>query len=221
MGKGYQPITEDIYHYLLATSLRESPEQVALQDATDKLVEHARMMSTPDQAQFLSFLIQLMGAKRAIEVGVFTGYGSLAIAQALPDNGQLIACDVGKVWPAIGEPFWAQAGVANKIDLRIGPALDTLQQLIDAGESNQFDFVFIDADKIHYAEYFELCLQLVRPGGLIVLDNVLKIGDAVVHEPSNPATKSVFKLNESLHHDERVTISMIGVSQGMLLAIKR
>ena len=195
----------------------ESPIQTALREKTINSVKHHQMMTTPEQAQFLAFLIEYSRACHAIEVGVFTGYGSLAIAQALPKEGQLIACDIGDEWPSIGKPFWKEAGVAHKIDLQIGPAIETLQHLLDEGAGASFDFIFIDADKIHYSDYLELSLKLLKAHGLIVLDNVIWVGEQKVEEKKTPATRAIHALLERLANDSRVRTQLVPLASGMLL----
>lgn len=221
MGKQFKPLTETIYDYLLKATLRESPIQAELREITNHEVEFHRMMTSPEQAQFITLLVELMGARRAIEVGVFTGYGTLAIAQALPKEGELIACDIAVDWPNVGKPFWEKAGVDHKIQLKIAPALETLQALIDSNQSNSFDFIYVDADKINYQHYYELSLQLLRQGGMIAFDNMLRVGDAIVAEQTNPATKAIFALNNALQQDSRVNISLVPIAEGVMLVRKR
>jgi len=214
-------LSDNIYKYLLDTTLRETKEQRELRELTNKEVDHSFMLTAPDQVQFITLLVELLGVKRAIEVGVYTGYSSLAIALALPSDGELIACDLGADWPAIGMPFWQRAGVEHKIQLRIGHAVNTLQDLIADTSSSPFDFIFIDADKINYSKYYELGLQLLRPGGVILFDNIIRISDTFVYRKDRPATRGVNALLETLHYDERVSISTIPIGGGMLLARKR
>ncbi|HEY2189514.1 MAG TPA: class I SAM-dependent methyltransferase, partial [Caldimonas sp.] len=161
-----------LYDYVLAHSLREHPEQVALRQATASH-PHAGMQIAPEQGQLMAMLVKLLGARRAIEIGVFTGYSALSVALALPDDGRLVACDISDENVKIGVPHWQRAGVANKIELRIAPAAETLRALLDRGEQESFDFVFIDADKTSYDTYYELALKLLRIGGLAVIDNTL------------------------------------------------
>lgn len=206
---------------LLDLFSQETPVQRALREITLQEVEQHRMMTTPEQVQFLAFLMHSINARRAIEIGVFTGYGSLAIAQALPEDGELIACDHSDEWPSIGKPFWKQAGVADKIQLHIAPAVETLQTLLDEGLGEQFDFVFIDADKINYPEYAEFSYKLLRAGGLAVFDNVIWIGEKRVVEASVPATRAVSGLLKSMSADERFETTLVPIAQGMLLARKQ
>ena len=213
-------ITESIYQYLCDHSLREDPILKDLRDHTYDMEERA-MQIAPEQGQFMQMLVKLIGAKNTIEVGVFTGYSSLAIALALPEDGRIVACDVNPQYTSVAEKFWVSAGVREKIDLRIGPAKNTLLELINAGLTGTFDFAFIDADKINYDHYYELCLQLVRPGGLITVDNVLW-GGAVSDDGINDVdTNSIRALNDKLHQDERIDLSLVPVGDGFTLAMKR
>ena len=213
-------ITESIYQYLCDHSLREDPILKDLRDHTYDMEERA-MQIAPEQGQFMQMLVKLIGAKNTIEVGVFTGYSSLAIALALPEDGHIVACDVNPKYTNVAKKFWFSAGVKKKIDLRIGPAKDTLLELINAGLTGTFDFAFIDADKINYDHYYELCLQLIRPGGLITVDNVLW-GGAVSDDTINDVdTDSIRALNDKLHQDERIDLSLVPVGDGLTLAMKR
>lgn len=214
-------LTPELYHYFQQNSLREQPVLSALRAETARLLKNANMQISPEQGQFMALLVTLMQAKKALEVGTFTGYSALAVALALPEDGQLIACDISEEWTAIGKPFWQQANVAHKIDLRLAPARETLRQLVDTGEVNTFDFAFIDADKAGYSDYYELALQLVRPGGLIAIDNVLWGGDVANPAINNNQTKCIRAFNEKLHHDERVMLSMVPIGDGLTLALKR
>ena len=212
-------IDNALYDYVVAHGVRESPAQVGLRVAT-RSVPHAGMQIGPDQAQFMAMLVKLTGTRRAIEVGVFTGYSALAVALAMPDDGYLLACDVSEAWTSVGKPFWAEAGVAGKIDLRLGPAVRTLDAEIAAGKKDSFDFAFIDADKSSYDAYFERCMELLRPGGLIAIDNVLW-GGAVARPSSEPDTLALQALNDKLHVDARVDLSLLPIGDGLTLARKR
>ena len=213
-------ISESIYQYLCDHSLREDPILKELRDHTYDMEERA-MQIAPEQGQFMQMLVKLIGAKNTIEVGVFTGYSSLAIALALPKDGRIVACDVNPQYTSVAEKFWVSAGVRKKIDLRIGPAKDTLSELINDGLTGTFDFAFIDADKVNYDHYYELCLQLVRPGGLITVDNVLW-GGAVSNDGINDVdTNSIRALNDKLHQDERIELSLVPIGDGLTLAMKR
>ena len=212
-------LTDTLYRYVLDHSLREHPAQTALREVT---AEHryAGMQIAPEQGQFMGLLVKLIGARRTLEIGVFTGYSALSVALALPADGQLLACDISDEFTRIGKPFWEEAGVAHKIDLQLAPALKTLDARLAAGEAGQYDFAFIDADKSSYDAYYERCLQLVRTGGLIAIDNTLWGGD--VAKPSNSAdTTALQALNTKLHHDERIDLSLLPFSDGVTLARKR
>lgn len=212
-------LTDTLYDYVLAHSLREHPAQTALREAT-RGHERASMQISPEQGQFMALLAKLMGAHNAIEVGVFTGYSALSVALALPPKGRLLACDISEEYTNIARRYWQDAGVDDKIDLRIGPALETLRARLTDGEAGLYDFAFIDADKVSYDAYYECCLQLVRPGGLIVLDNTLREG-RVTERADNDDTAALQTLNIKLHFDERVDLSMLPLSDGVTLARKR
>ena len=212
-------ISESIYQYLCDHSLREDPILKELRDHTYDMEERA-MQIAPEQGQFMQMLIKLIGAKNTIEVGVFTGYSSLAIALALPEDGRIVACDVNPQYTSVAEKFWVSAGVREKIDLRIGPARDTLSELISDGLANTFDFAFIDADKVNYDHYYELCLELIRPGGLITVDNVLWGGATADDSINDTDTTSIRALNDKLHRDERIDLSLVPIGDGLTLAMK-
>jgi len=213
-------MNETIYRYLVDHSVREHPVLAELRAETAKL-KQAVMQIGPDQGQFMALLVKLLGAKRCLEIGVFTGYSSLAVALALPPDGSIIALDVSEEWTSIARRHWQKAGVEKKIDLRLGPALGTLDTLISLRQTGRFDMAFIDADKTSYLAYYERCLELVRPGGLIVIDNTLWSGD--VADPANQEADTVAlrALNDELHRDERVDIAMLSVGDGVTLARKR
>ena len=213
-------ITESIYQYLCDHSLREDPILKDLRDHTYDMEERA-MQIAPEQGQFMQMLVKLIGAKNTIEVGVFTGYSSLAIALELPEDGRIVACDVNPQYTSVAEKFWVSAGVRKKIDLRIGTDKDTLSELISHdGLANTFDFAFIDADKVNYEHYYELCLQLVRPGGLITIDNVLWGGAIADENIIDTDTNSIRILNDKLHMDERIDLSLVPIGDGLTLALK-
>ena len=220
MSKQTLGLENNIYQYLLSVSIRESEVLTRLREET---ASHPRniMQISPEQGQFMALLVQLMGAKKALEIGVFTGYSSLVVAASLPPEGKMVACDVSEEYTSIARHYWQQAGVANKIDLRIAPAIETLDKLIAAGEVNTFDFAFIDADKSNYDNYYERALQLVRPGGLIAIDNVLWSGQVADSEIQDNRTNKIRALNEKIHQDERVTISLVPIGDGVTLARKR
>ncbi len=219
MQKKTLGLDNQLYDYLLSTSLRE-PE--LLQQLRQETANHPRaiMQIAPEQGQFMALLVQLMGATKTLEIGVFTGYSALCVALALPPQGKIIALDVSEEYTAIARRYWQQAGVADKIDLRLAPALDSLDQLL-VTDTGTFDFAFIDADKANYDAYYERALQLVRPGGLIAVDNVLWDGQVADNQFQDRSTKSIRALNKKLHHDERVTISLVTISDGLTLCIKR
>ena len=212
-------IDDALYDYVVASGVREHPAQAALRQATLSQ-PHAGMQIGPDQGQLLALLVRLVGARRAIEVGVFTGYSALAVALAMAEDGRLLACDVSEEWTSVGKPFWAGAGVAHKIDLRIGPALATLDAELSGGAAGSYDFAFIDADKGSYDAYFERCLQLLRPGGLIAIDNVLW-GGAVARPAIDADTASLQRLNAKLHDDDRIDMTLLPIGDGVTLARKR
>ncbi len=214
-------LPENLYQYLLNNSLRE-PEiltRLRHQTATHPLVD---MQISPEQGQLMGLLVQLIGAKKCLEVGVFTGYSSLAVALNLPDDGMIVACDVSVEFTAIATQYWEAAGVRDKIDLRIAPALETLDRLLANGEAETFDFAFIDADKNNYAAYYDRCFQLVRSGGLILVDNVLwygRVADPAMDEDKR--TRSIKQINQQIYHDDRVQISLIPIGDGLTIARKK
>jgi predicted O-methyltransferase YrrM len=178
------------------------------------------MQIGPDQGQFMALLVKLLGARRTIEIGTFTGYSALSVALALPKDGRLLACDISDEYTRVGKPFWEQAGVAGKIELVLAPALQTLDARLAAGEAGAYDFAFIDADKANYDAYYERCLQLIRSGGLIAFDNTLW-GGAVARPAESEDTRALQALNDKLHHDERIDLSLLTVGDGLTLARKR
>lgn len=213
-------LTDELYAYLKSVSLRETELMEALRNETAKLPMSA-MQIAPEQGQFMALITKLIGAKNVIEVGTFTGYSALAVAQALPDDGKLIACDVSEEWTSIGKRYWQQAGVADKIELHIAPALQTLDALLQNNMVGQFDMAFIDADKENYQHYYESCLQLLRSGGLIMVDNVLWGGSVIDDTNQKPETVAIRKFNEYLYQDQRVDISLIPVGDGISMVRKQ
>jgi caffeoyl-CoA O-methyltransferase len=213
-------ITDDIHRYLVAHSVREPAVLARLRAATEALPE-ASMQIGPEQGQLMALLAKLIGAKRCIEVGVFTGYSSLAVALALPEDGRIVACDVSEKWTAIARRFWRDAGVEHKIELKLQPAVRTLEQLLAAGEAGRYDFAFVDADKPAYDTYYELLLKLLRPGGLMALDNTLWSGAVANPNEREPNTVALRALNDKLHRDERIDLSLLPVGDGLTLARKR
>lgn len=210
-------LDDHLYQYLLAHSLREPEVLTRLRNET-ALLDMAVMQISPEQGQFMQLLMKMLGVRRAIEVGVFTGYSSLCMALAMPDEGRIIACDVNREWTQIAQRYWQQAGVAHKIDLQLAPASQTLENLIAAGQNDQYDFAFIDADKGNYLHYYELCLQLIRPGGVIAIDNVLWSGDVADESKNDTDTCAIRHLNARLARDERVDVSMLPIGDGLTLA---
>lgn len=213
-------LPDDVHQYLLSVSTRELPVLARLRAVTAPLPE-AEMQISPEQGQFMALLAKLIGARRCIEVGTFTGYSALAVAMALPADGTLITCDVSDEFTRIGRPFWKEAGVEAKIDLRLQPALKTLDTLLSEGLQNTFDFAFVDADKPNYIRYYEKLLQLVRPGGLICADNTLGLSGAPIVRQDSVSAKAMREFNEHVHHDERVDLSMIPIGEGLTLLRRR
>lgn len=208
------------YDYLLAVSSRESKVLAALRAETAQL-PLSRMQISPEQGQFLRLLTEMLGAKNALEIGTFTGYSAISVALALPPDGKLIACDVNKEWTDIAKRYFEQAGVAERVELRLAPALDTLNALQQQGRAGNFDLAFIDADKGNYAAYYEACLSLLRPGGVIAVDNALWGGDVADPENQDPDTVAIRALNERMGKDERVSVSLVPIGDGVYLARKR
>lgn len=213
-------LNAQLYEYMLHISLREPEILWRLRQETSQL-DKAVMQISPEQGQFMSLLIRMLGVRRAIEVGVFTGYSSLCVALAMPAHGELVACDINSEWAEIAQRHWQEAGVDSKIQLRLGPALDTLQQLLTNGEAELFDFAFIDADKTNYQNYYEACLRLVRPGGVIAIDNVLWGGSVVDQSEQDEETVAIRQFNETLRQDERVDISLLPIGDGLTLARRK
>jgi caffeoyl-CoA O-methyltransferase len=209
-----------LYDYLLAVSVREPRLLADLREETSRLPS-AGMQISPEQGQLLRLLVELVGARRCLEVGVFTGYSSTCVALSLPENGSLVACDVSAEYTDVARRYWRLAGVEQRIDLRLAPALATLDALIAEGAGNSFDFAFVDADKENYLGYYERCLTLLRPGGLLAIDNVLWGGS--VADPSNraPSTLAIRALNDRVYADERVSISLLPIGDGLFVARKR
>lgn len=213
-------LTPALYQYLQAISLREAPILSRLREKTATMAG-AQMQISPEQGQLMALLIELLGAKKTLDIGTFTGYSALVAALALPEEGKVIACDVSRESTAVAQTFWQEAGVAHKIDLRLAPAVETLDGLIAAGEAGTFDFAFIDADKNNYAAYYEKSLTLLRQGGLIAIDNVLWDGRVVDPMNQEKDTVAIRALNEKVYQDERVSLSLIPIGDGLTLARKR
>jgi predicted O-methyltransferase YrrM len=211
-------VTEKLYEYMLSVSLRE-PEVLQQLRAETALEENANMQISPEQGQFMALLVKMLGAKRTLDIGVYTGYSSLCIALALPEDGRVIACDINRKWTDIAKRYWRQAGVEGRIDLRIAPAKQILAALMEEG-AESFDFAFIDADKVNYDIYYEYCLKLVRRGGLIVIDNVLWKGAVADDSVNDAETVAIRALNKKIHSDSRVEISLVPIADGVALARK-
>jgi caffeoyl-CoA O-methyltransferase len=212
-------LSDTLYRYLLDNSVREPDilRQLREETAADPM---ARMQIGPEQGQFMQLLVRLMGARRCLEVGVFTGYSSLAVALALPGDGRVVACDISEEWTAVARRYWSAAGMADKIDLKLGPALKTLEQLVHAGAAASFDFAFIDADKANYQAYFERALTLVRTGGLIAVDNTLWQGAVADFNCRDKDTEAIRAFNLQLKEDPRVFQSLVPIGDGLTLALK-
>ena len=212
-------LDDHLYRYLLDASLREVPVLAALRQETAAL-PGAQMQIAPEQGQFMALLLRLMGARRVLEVGTFTGYSALAMALALPTDGCLLTCDVDATATAIARRYWERAGVADRMELRLGPAIDTLAQLSHANAA-PFDFAFIDADKGNYRAYYEHCLTLVRVGGAIAIDNVLWSGRVADPQATDKRTQGIREFNQTLLTDDRVDLSLVPIGDGLTLARKR
>jgi predicted O-methyltransferase YrrM len=214
------PLSDALLAYVARSSVREHPVLAELRAATASM-PHAQMQIGPDQGALMALLVKLLGARRTLEIGVFTGYSALAVALALPADGKVVACDVSEEWTAIGRRHWEKAGVAAKIDLRLGRALGTLDALVAEGSAGTFDFAFIDADKQGYAAYYERCLVLLRRGGLIAADNTLWSGAVIDPKDTSADTAALRAFNEALAGDSRVDLAMLTVGDGLTLAMKR
>ncbi len=208
-----------VFDYILRSS--REPEALARLRAATVSVAHNDMQIGADQGELMALLVRLIGAKRCIEVGTYTGYSALAVALALPADGKLITCDVSAEWTAVGRRIWREAGVESRIELRLKPALETLDELLAAGEAGRFDFAFVDADKTNYANYYERLLQLVRPGGLIAIDNTLSLSGVPIFEEETANARAIRELNEALKRDQRVDLAMLSIGEGLTLLRKR
>ncbi len=218
MSTGILNYTTNLREYLWEKGMEEHPALTELRLETAKLPQ-SMMQICPEQGALIANLIRLMSAKKTLEIGTFTGYSALAVALALPEDGQIIACDISEEWTAVGKKKWEQAGVAHKINLRLAPAVDTLDALLADGQEGSFDFAFIDADKTNYPAYYEKCLKLVRKGGVIAIDNVLWGGSVIDSERNDEDTKAIRKLNEFIANDKRVSLSMVPIGDGLTLAV--
>jgi predicted O-methyltransferase YrrM len=208
-----------LYSYLLSVSLREAEVLAQLRQATAAMTM-AEMQIAPEQGQFMALIIQLIGAQKTLDIGVFTGYSALVVALALPQGGKVVACEVNQEYAEFARHWWLIAGVNDKIDLQLAPAQDTLALLIARGEANTFDFAFIDADKSSYDTYYEQALQLVRPGGLIAVDNVLWSGRVADASIQDNRTNKIRAFNQKLHQDKRIDLSLVPIADGLTLARK-
>lgn len=217
MSQQTSGLSERLQAYIRSVGMREHPAQAALRAETDRL-EHGGMRSSAEQVQLLGLLVELMGATRVLEIGCFTGYGTLGFALALPADGQVLTLDVNEDWAAIGRRYWREAGVEGKIELRVAPALDSLDLLLSEGAAGSFDLAYVDADKKGYGDYCERALRLVRPGGLIALDNMLWHG--AVADPADQSHQVVAlrKVAERLHADPGLTVSLLPIGDGLMLA---
>jgi predicted O-methyltransferase YrrM len=213
-------ISEELAAYVVKVGAREPDVLARLREETAALPQH-NMQIAPEEGAFLAMLAQLTGARRCIEIGTFTGYSSLAVALALPDEGSIVCCDVSEAWTSVARKYWNEAGVADKIDLRIGPAADTLDLLLADAQQDTYDFAFVDADKTGYDGYYERLLQLVRPGGLIAFDNTLWGGAVIDPEADDSDTDAIRTLNAKLAADERVSLCLVPMADGVTLALRR
>lgn len=220
MSNRTTPITDRVYDYLLEHSLHESDKAHALREETATLAER-NMQIAPEQGQFMQMLARLMGARSYIDVGVFTGYSSLIMAEALPADGRILACDISEEWTRIARRHWQEAGLAGKIELALAPATDTLRQRLEDGETEQWDMAFIDAHKPEYIDYYEACLDLIRPGGLIMVDNTLWNGQVANPAADDENTRAIRAFNEHVNDDTRVAISLVPIGDGLTLCMKR
>ncbi len=219
MSRSTLSLTDDLREYILSVSLREHPLLEELRKETEQHPD-AQMQISPDQGQFMAILLRLIQARYVLEIGTFTGYSALAMALVLPQDGHLVACDVSEDFTAIAQNYWAKAGVADRISLHLAPAIDTLSQLIGQGKANSFDVAFIDADKKNYDVYYERSLALVRSGGLIMIDNVLRGGDIINPASESESTQSIQALNKKLHQDDRVHLTLVPIGDGLTLVQK-
>ena len=220
MFKNTLGLPDPLHDYILDNSLKELPILAELRQETEHH-KQARMQISPDQGQLIALLIRLMSARRVLEIGVFTGYSSLTIALALPTDGVLVACDISEEYTAIAKRYWRQAGVQDKIDLRIAPALQTLDSLLESGQAETFDFAFVDADKANYSNYYDRALKLLRPGGLMAIDNVLWSGRVADMQSTDKIVQTMRVFNQKVAHDDRVQVSLLPLGDGITLALKK
>ncbi|MCX5963711.1 MAG: class I SAM-dependent methyltransferase [Cyanobacteria bacterium] len=220
MFKNTLGLPDQLHDYILDNSLKELPILAELRQETEHH-KQARMQISPDQGQLIALLIRLMSARRVLEIGVFTGYSSLTIALALPTDGVLVACDISEEYTAIAKRYWRQAGVQSKIDLHIAPALETLDSLLQSGQAETFDFAFVDADKANYCNYYDRALKLLRPGGLMAIDNVLWSGRIADPQSTDKIVQTMRIFNEKVAQDDRVQVSLLPLGDGITLALKK
>ena len=213
-------LNNELRKYMLDVSFRDDEILRQLREETLTLKE-AQMQISPEQGCLLSILTKILNAKKTLDIGVFTGYSSLVVARELPNDGSIVACDTSIEWTSIAKKYWKLAGVDNKVDLHLAPAIETLEKLIEDGQGSTYDFSFIDADKINYQSYYEYSLTLVKPGGIIAVDNVLWSGQVIDESDSEPATRAIRSFNEKLYQDDRVSISMVPIGDGLTLAYKK
>lgn len=213
-------LPDDLQSYLVRVGVREPEILQRLREETAPL-PMAQMQIAPEQGAFMSLLVELIGARRCLELGTFTGYSSLAVAMAMPADGRIVCCDISDEWTSIARRYWAEAGVADKVDLRLGPALDTLDGLLADGQAGSFDFAFLDADKENYPVYYERIIDLLRPGGLLAIDNVFGGGRITDDANRDPRIEATRRMNERAATDERVSIALVPIADGLTLARKR
>lgn len=213
-------LTPELYEYMLDKSLREHPSLEGLRKETATM-QLAAMQVSPEQAQFMQFLLRMMRAKNVLELGTYVGYSALAMSLALPDDGKVITCDINAEWTSHAHPFWKEAEQDHKIELRLGRALETLKTLIDEGWEQKFDFIFIDADKTNYLNYYEMALKLIQPQGIIAIDDVLWYGKVIDENETRGQTREIRKLNELIKHDDRVFVSLLPIADGLFLVQRK
>jgi caffeoyl-CoA O-methyltransferase len=219
MPDKFTTLSPELYAYAIEHGARQDDLLRRIAEETEsKLADVAIMQIAPDQGAFMTILMRVMGARRALELGTFTGYSAICIARGLPDDGELVTCDLSDEWTSVARRYWDEAGVADRIDLRLGPALETIRAL---PSEEPFDFAFIDADKSEYPDYYEECLRLLRPGGLVMLDNVFRDGKVLDADDDDPRTRATREVNERAAADERVDVVMLAVADGITLARKR
>ncbi len=220
MSKRWLALDDPLYDYMLETGGRE-PEVAARLRAATKDLPSAGMQISPDQGNFMALLVELLDVRRAVEVGTFTGYSALRVALAMPDDGRLTCCDVSDDYTRVGRPFWEEAGIAHKIDLRLAPATETLAAMIEGGAAGTVDLMFIDADKANYDAYYEAALTLLRPGGAVLIDNVLWSRAVIDPSDTSEDTEAIRALNAKIHDDKRVSTAMSAIGDGLTIAMKR